>query len=210
MNRAGQKDVVILAAKRTPFGTFGGALKDLTATDLAVHAAKAAIAQAGVPADDYGHVVVGNVAQTSADAIYLSRHVGLRAGLPERVPALTVNRLCGSGFEAVIQAAMLIETRRGRGRARRRHGVDEPGAARRARRALGLPVREAAGDGGHALVGAHRQLRRACRWRSPRRSSRSSTGSRQDEVDEYAVVSQRRWAAAHEAGRFGRSSRPSR
>ena len=110
MNRAGQKDVVILAAKRTPFGTFGGSLKDLGATDLAVHAAKAAIAQSGVPADDFGHVVLGNVAQTSDDAIYLSRHVGLRAGLPERVPALTVNRLCGSGFEAVIQAAMLVET----------------------------------------------------------------------------------------------------
>ena len=86
MKRAGQKDVVILAAKRTPFGTFGGALKDLTATDLAVHAAKAALAQAGVPAEDFGHVVIGNVAQTRADAIYLARHVGLRAGLPDRRP----------------------------------------------------------------------------------------------------------------------------
>src|SRR5512139_4039579 len=110
MRRAGQKDVVILAAKRTPFGTFGGALRDLTATDLGVHAAKAAIAQAGVPAEDFGHVVIGNVAQTSADAIYLARHVGLRAGVPDHVPALAVNRLCGSGFEAVIQAALLIQT----------------------------------------------------------------------------------------------------
>ena len=62
MNRAGQQDVVILAAKRTPFGTFGGALKDLSATDLGVHAAKAAVAQAGVPPEDFGHVVIGNVA----------------------------------------------------------------------------------------------------------------------------------------------------
>src|SRR5512143_3826265 len=105
MNRAGTQDVVILAAKRTPFGTFGGTLKDLSATDLAVHAAKAALAQAKVPVDDFGHVVIGNVVQTSADAIYLARHVGRRAGLPERVPALVVNRLCGSGFEALVQAA---------------------------------------------------------------------------------------------------------
>src|SRR5512145_2554320 len=110
MNRAGQKDVVILAARRTPFGTFGGTLKDLSATDLGVHAARAAIAQAGAPAEDFGHVVLGNVAQTSPDAIYLARHVGLRAGLPERVPALVVNRLCGSGFEALVQAARLVET----------------------------------------------------------------------------------------------------
>src|SRR5690242_4673008 len=110
MNRAGTQDVVILSAKRTPFGTFGGTLKDLSATDLAVHAAKAALAQAGAPPDDFGHVVFGNVAQTSPDAIYLARHVGLRSGLPERVPAVVVNRLCGSGFEALVQAAVLIET----------------------------------------------------------------------------------------------------
>jgi acetyl-CoA acyltransferase 2 len=108
MAGAGSTEVVFLAAKRTPFGTFGGTLKDLTATDLGVQASKAAIAAAGVPAEDFGHVVFGNVCQTSADAIYLSRHVGLRAGLPERVPAVTVNRLCGSGFEAVVQAAMFF------------------------------------------------------------------------------------------------------
>ena len=96
------KEVVILAAKRTPFGSFGGGLKDQSATDLGVHAAKAAMAQAGAPAEDYGHVIFGNVLQSSADAIYLARHVGLRAGLPERVPAVTVNRLCGSGFEAIV------------------------------------------------------------------------------------------------------------
>ena len=108
MNPAISVDVVILAARRTPFGTFGGALKDLSATDLAVHAARAAIAQSRVPAEAFGHVVLGNVAQTSSDAIYLARHVGLRAGVPVGVPALTVNRLCGSGFEAVVQGARLV------------------------------------------------------------------------------------------------------
>src|ERR671928_1336676 len=108
LKSATHTDIVFIAAKRTPFGTFGGTLKDQTATDLGVHAAKAVIAQAGVPAERYGHVIFGNVAQTSADAIYLARHVGLRAGLPVHVPALTVNRLCGSSFDAVVQGARFL------------------------------------------------------------------------------------------------------
>ncbi|RKP08753.1 Thiolase, N-terminal domain-containing protein [Thamnocephalis sphaerospora] len=97
-------DVFVVAAKRTPFGAFGGKLRGLTATELGAHAAKAALASlpAGTPVDS---VIVGNVCQTSTDAAYLARHVGLRAGLPVEVPALTVNRLCGSGFQAVINAA---------------------------------------------------------------------------------------------------------
>ncbi len=102
------KELVIVGAKRTAFGTMNGALKGLSATDLAVHAAKAALSQSGAAPSDIGHVVVGNVMQTSADAIYCARHVGLKAGVPIEVPALTVNRLCGSGFEAIIQAANFI------------------------------------------------------------------------------------------------------
>ena len=101
-------DIVFLSARRTAFGTFGGALKDQTATDLGVHASKAALADAKVDAKDVDHVVFGNVMQTSADALYLARHVGLRAGLPVETPAVTVNRLCGSGFEAIVQAAQLL------------------------------------------------------------------------------------------------------
>ncbi len=100
-----QKSIVILGAKRTAFGTMSGTLKGVSATDLAVHAAKAAIAQSGVAAEAIGHVIIGNVMQTSADAIYCARHVGLKAGLPITTPALTVNRLCGSGFQAVINGA---------------------------------------------------------------------------------------------------------
>src|SRR6478672_12414519 len=102
------KNLVIVAAKRTAFGTMQGTLKNVSATDLAVVASKAALAQSKVAAEDIGHVIVGNVMQTSADAIYCARHVGLRAGVPIEVPALTVNRLCGSGFEAVILAAERI------------------------------------------------------------------------------------------------------
>ena len=102
------QDIVFLAAKRTAFGTFSGALAGLSATDLAVHAAQAAMAQSGVEPEAIHHVIFGNVLQTSADAIYLARHVGLRVGLPQRVPAVTVNRLCGSGFEAVTAGAREI------------------------------------------------------------------------------------------------------
>ena len=102
------RDVVILAARRTPFGTMTGAFKGVSATDLAVHASKAALASSGVPTGDVGHVIVGNVQQTSPDAIYIARHVGLKSGLPIPVPALTVNRLCGSGFQAVVNAAEQI------------------------------------------------------------------------------------------------------
>ncbi len=102
------EDIVFLSATRTPFGTFGGALKDLTATDLGVTAAKGALDRAGIPAGEVNHVVFGNALQTSKDAIYLARHVGLRAGLPEDVPGLTINRLCGSGFQAIVTGAMEI------------------------------------------------------------------------------------------------------
>ncbi|HEX8906511.1 MAG TPA: acetyl-CoA C-acetyltransferase [Longimicrobiaceae bacterium] len=101
-------DVVFLSAKRTGMGTFGGALKDFTATDLGVFAAKGALCSAGIPEAEVGHVVMGNALQTSADAIYLARHVGLRAGLPVDTPAITLNRLCGSGFQAIVTGAMEI------------------------------------------------------------------------------------------------------
>jgi len=102
------KSIVIVGAKRTAFGTMQGALKSTNANDLAAHASKAAIAQAGIAADAIGHVVIGNVMQTSPDAIYCARHVGLKAGLPITTPALTVNRLCGSGFQAIINGAEQI------------------------------------------------------------------------------------------------------
>lgn len=103
-----QKEIVFLSAKRTPFGTFGGTLKDLTATDLGVVAAEAALEAADVEPDEIDHVVFGNALQTSADAIYLARHVGLRAGLPHEAPALTINRLCGSGFQSIVNGAQEI------------------------------------------------------------------------------------------------------
>lgn len=101
-------EIVVVAGARTPFGNLGGALADLTATDLAVAAADAAIARSGVPRESIDEVVFGNVIQSSPDAIYLARHVGLRTGLPVGVPALTLNRLCGSGLQAILSAAQSL------------------------------------------------------------------------------------------------------
>jgi acetyl-CoA acetyltransferase family protein len=102
------KEIVFLSARRTPFGTFGGSLRGFSATDLGVIAARSAIESAGLPGDEIDQVIFGNALQTSADAIYLARHVGLRAGVPQGAPALTLNRLCGSGFQSVISGAQEI------------------------------------------------------------------------------------------------------
>ena len=108
MSAANGNGILFLSAARTAMGTFGGSLKDRSAIDLAVVASEAAIERSGVEPDQFGHVIFGNVMQTSADAIYLARHIGLRAGLPIEVPAVTVNRLCGSGFQAVIDGSQEI------------------------------------------------------------------------------------------------------
>jgi acetyl-CoA acyltransferase 2 len=107
-NSVKESDIVILAGARTPFGNLGGQLASLTATDLGVAAAQEAIARSGVAKEQIDEVVFGNVIQSSADAIYLARHIGLRAGLPVGVPALTVNRLCGSGLQAILSAAQSL------------------------------------------------------------------------------------------------------
>ena len=103
-----EKEIVFLAGKRTPFGTFGGSLRDFSATDLGVLSAQAALEAAEIEPAQVGHVFYGNALQTAADAIYLARHIGLRAGVPQQAGALTVNRLCGSGFQAIVSGAQEI------------------------------------------------------------------------------------------------------
>src|SRR2546425_5671573 len=99
------KDIVIIDGARTAFGTYGGALRDTSATDLGVIAAKAALEKSKVDPKQIDHVIFGNVLQTSGDAVYLARHIGLKSGVPKEVPALTVNRLCGSGLQAILLGA---------------------------------------------------------------------------------------------------------
>jgi acetyl-CoA acetyltransferase family protein len=109
MKTQGQsKDVVFLSGVRTGFGRFGGTLKGHSATQLGAIAARHALDRSGAEPGQIDHVVFGNAQQTSADAIYLARHVGLAAGLPIERPAVTVNRLCGSGFESITQGAQLV------------------------------------------------------------------------------------------------------
>ncbi len=102
-------DIAIVSGARTPFGRYCGKLKDFTAQELGAIAAKGAIERAGLKSDLFDHVVFGNAQQTSGDALYGARHVGLRAGLPIETPALTVNRLCGSGMQAIVSGAQMIQ-----------------------------------------------------------------------------------------------------
>lgn len=102
--------LVFLAAKRTPFGANGGALKDVHPVDLCVTPAREAMTQAGVRPDEVDHVILGNVLLGPKDAIYTPRHVGLKSGLPVGVPALGINRLCGSGFQVIVEAAQQFAT----------------------------------------------------------------------------------------------------
>jgi acetyl-CoA acetyltransferase family protein len=101
-------EIYILGGARTPMAEYTGKLKDFSAIELGAIAARAALERTGVKPEDVDHVVYGNVMQTSADAVYGARHVGLKAGLPVEVPALTVNRLCGSGIQAAINGGQLI------------------------------------------------------------------------------------------------------
>ncbi|MBI5548395.1 MAG: acetyl-CoA C-acetyltransferase [Deltaproteobacteria bacterium] len=199
-------EILFLSARRTPFGTFGGSLKDQSATDLGVHSARAAIAQAGVPKEDFDHVVFGNVAQTSPDAIYLARHVGLLAGLPARVPALTVNRLCGSGFEAIIQAATLMLTHQA-------HLVlaggtesmsQAPHVIRGAR--WGIPLGKGALE--DTLWSSLTDSFNGLPMGVTAENLAERYGISQEEVDEYSVLTQRRFAAAKESGRLNAEIAP--
>ncbi|HET8797468.1 MAG TPA: acetyl-CoA C-acetyltransferase [Thermoanaerobaculia bacterium] len=102
------KEIVIVDGARTPMAEYNGHFSDISAIDLGVIAAKGALDRSGFTAEEIDHVIVGNALQTSGDAIYGARHVGLKAGVPKHVPALTVNRLCGSGIQSVINGAEQI------------------------------------------------------------------------------------------------------
>src|SRR6187402_2779853 len=102
------QDLVLIDGVRTPMAEFNGPFTDLSAIELGARAAKALFERSGIDPAAIDHTVVGNALQTSGDAIYGARHVALRAGVPKEVPALTVNRLCGSGIQSIIQGAHRI------------------------------------------------------------------------------------------------------
>lgn len=195
------KEIVIVGAKRTAFGTMGGALKAVSATDLAVHAAKAAIAQSGVAASAFGHVIVGNVMQTSADAIYCARHVGLKAGLGVEVPALTVNRLCGSGFEAITLGAERILL--GDADAVLVGGTENmtqaPHILRGGREGFAFGKAPALED---MLWGALTDSYCNAPMAITAENLAEKYGISREQIDEFALLSQSRWNEANQAGLF--------
>lgn len=104
-----KRAIYIVAARRTPFGTYGGKLKDFSATHLQELANRAVFKQANLAPEAIDSTIVGNVMQSSSDAAYIARHAALRSGVPNHVPALTVNRLCGSGFQSIVNGGQEIE-----------------------------------------------------------------------------------------------------
>jgi len=201
MARSLSREIWIVGAKRTAFGTFGGTLKDLTATDLAVDAAKAAMAQGNVDPATIEQVVFGNVQQTSADSIYLARHVGLRAGAPIAAAAVTVNRLCGSGFQAIINGAEQILL--GESEVVLVGGTESmsqaPHVIRGARWGLPFGKEQKLGDTlWDALTDSYTGMPMAITAENLAEQYKIS----RQECDEYALRSQKAWAAANEAGRF--------
>jgi acetyl-CoA acyltransferase 2 len=102
------REIVIVEGARTPMAEYNGHFAEVSAIDLAVVAAREAISRSGYSPEEIDHVIVGNALQTSGDAIYGARHVGLKAGVPRKVPAMTLNRLCGSGIQSIVSGAEQI------------------------------------------------------------------------------------------------------
>jgi len=195
------RDIFIVAAKRTPFGTFGGKLKKHSAIDLGVLAAKAALEAGTVDPETVDHVIIGNVAQTSADALYMARHVGLKAGVPIPVPALTVNRLCGSGFQAIVNGAQEILL--GDAEIVLTGGAESmsqaPYAARGIRFGIKLGKSPELED---TLWSSLYDPHAGCAMASTAENLAEKYELSRELCDEYGLRSQQTWAAAHQAGRF--------
>ena len=194
------KDVLILSGARTPMGEYGGALKDMSAIELGAIAARAAIERGGISPDQIDHTVVGNAMQTSGDAIYGARHVALKAGVPVDKPALTVNRLCGSGVQSIVSAAQMIQL--GEANAALAGGMESmsqaPHVIRGARWGFRLGEGKLEDSLMVALLDTHCGLYMA---QTAENLARKHTISR-EEQDEYALLSQKRAAAAWESGRL--------
>ncbi len=193
-------DVVLLEGARTPFAEINGSFRDITATDLGAIAAQEAIRKSGVDKEEIDHVVFANVQQSSKDAHLLARHVGLKAGLPIRVPAVTINRLCGSGLEAILAAGRYIVT--GEADAVLAGGTENmsqvPHVIRGARtgKPLGaLQMEDWLWDGLYDTVGD-------CTMAMTAENLAHKYGIRREEIDRHALSSHERALAAMEKGYF--------
>ncbi|XP_060092157.1 3-ketoacyl-CoA thiolase, mitochondrial [Heteronotia binoei] len=195
------RGVFIVSAKRTPFGAYGGLLKDFTATDLTEFAARAALSAGKVSPEIIDSVIVGNVMQSSSDAAYIARHVGLRVGVPIPVPGLTVNRLCGSGFQSIANGCQEICLKESEvvlcGGTE--NMSQSPYAVRNIRFGTKFGVDLKMEDTLWAgLTDQH--------IKTPMGVTAENLAAKYDitreDCDRYAVKTQQRWKAAHEAGYF--------
>lgn len=199
-------DIVILDGVRTPMAEYNGVFSDVSAIELGAHASREALARAGVEPAEVQHVIFGNALQTSGDAIYGARHVGLKAGVPKEVPALTVNRLCGSGFEAIVQAAHRILL--GEATTVLAGGMENMSQAPHVIRGARKGLRLGQGALEDSLMVA--LLDTQCGLYMAQTSDRVAAkyGVTREEQDEYALTSQKRAAAAWAACRLSEEVAP--
>jgi len=194
------KEIVVVAGKRTPMSEYGGALRDLSALELGAIAAKAAIDQSHLQPAEFDHVIFGNALQTSGDALYGARHVALKAGLPVEVPALTVNRLCGSGIQSIISAAQLIELREAQ--VVLAGGMESMSQAPHVIRGARWGLRLGQGKLEDSLMVALLDTYCGCYMAATAENLARKYDVTREAQDEFALRSQKLAAAAAQAGRF--------
>ena len=193
-------DVFILGGARTPMGEYNGKLKDLSALELGAIAARAAMERTGVKPADVDHVVYGNVLQTSSDAVYGARHVGLKSGLPIEVPALTVNRLCGSGVQAAVSGAQMILL--GEADIVLSGGMESMSQAPHVIRGLRNGLRLGQGQLEDTLWSALLDTHCGCTMAGTAENCAAKYGITREEQDAYAMRSQQLAQKAWKEGRF--------
>lgn len=200
------RDIAIVNGARTPMGRYCGKLRDFTAMELAAVAGKEAIRRSGVAAEEIDHAVFGNAQQTSGDALYGARHVGLRTGLPIETPALTVNRLCGSGMQSIVSAAQMIQL--GESKIALAGGMESmsqaPHVIRGARWGFGLGEGKMEDSLMVALLDSYCGLYMA---QTAEKYGREQ-GITREMQDEFALRSQQRAVAAQKACRLGEEITP--
>ncbi len=199
-------DVVIVEGARTPVGTFMGSLKSVSATELGAVAARAALERAGVAPHQVDAVFVGNVIQSSPDAIYLARHVALKAGLRVETPALTVNRLCGSGLEAIVQGAKALLL--GEARFVLAGGAENMSMAPFVLRGVREGWSLGGAQVGDMLWDALYDSYAGCSMADTAENLAEKYGITREEADEFALRSHRLAAAARERGRLAKEIVP--
>jgi len=199
-------DIYILGGARTPMGEYTGKLKDFSALELGAIAARAAMERTGVKPEAVEHVVFGNVLQTSADAVYGARHVGLKAGLPIEVPALTVNRLCGSGIQAAVSGAQMIGL--GEADVVLTGGMESMSQAPHVIRGLRNGLRLGQGQLEDTLWSALLDTHCGCTMAVTAENCASKYGVSREDQDRYAIRSQQLAERAWKEGRLGQEVVP--